>query len=225
MKDIKFTIGLTLIILCFLACTISYYLLVFGLPIFFVGAIFVFVSKKRLSTKIVTTLAPILLWLPGTYLFLSWYGKTTPETFLIPSDFQGKFRVVYGEECGIEPKIKKGRRILEIPSNGILVIKPEFEAGIINHEYYLIDDKGKRIKTNGIIDFKQRINNLPAVMLSGSGNFAGPMADGSFSSESELSIHYSDFYVYNRDTTDVEDFKFSQRFDSLTNVIVDTCRK
>lgn len=61
-------------------------------------------------------------------------------------------------------------------------------------------------------------------MLSGTGNIAGPI-NGGFSSESELTIHFSDFYVYNQDTSEVENFKYSERFDSLTIAIVDSCRK
>jgi hypothetical protein len=48
----------------------------------------------------------------------------------------------------------------------------------------------------------------------------GAMSDGSLSSESSLAVHFSDFYVYNQDTTDINDLKFSQKFDSLTNVKV-----
>jgi hypothetical protein len=189
------------------------------------GTVLVFISKKSLKLKFITTVTPVILWLPATYIFLSLYGRTTPQSFLIPSNFQGKFRIVYGEKCGVEPKNENGRRILAIPSNGILIIKPEFEAGIINYEYYLVEKNGNRKKANSISEYKERLKKLPAVLFAGSGSSGGLMPDSSFSSESPFAIHYSDFYIYNTDTTDIEDFKFSQRFDSLTDAIVEGCRR
>jgi hypothetical protein len=221
----KYTLGLILIIISFLACVISFYYIIFGVPVFTIGVVFIFFSDKGLSRKLITAVTPVVLWLPASYLFLYWYGKTTPDTFLINSNFHGKFRVIYGENCGIEPPTEKGRRILRIPENGILIIKPKFESGYIDHQYYLTDSDGKMKKAYGIVDVRNKVDSFPAVALSGSGNISGPMPDGGSSSKSELSIHFSDFHVYSSDTIVSDDFKSDQRFDSLTSAIVEKCRK
>jgi hypothetical protein len=65
-----------------------------------------------------------------------------PETYLIPENFEGRFRIVYGETCGLEPKIQNGRRILEIPDSRLLIIKPEFKEGKTDYEFFFVDDKG-----------------------------------------------------------------------------------
>ena len=77
-------------------------------------------------------------------------------------------------------------------------------------------------------DYKQRTTESPGVLLGGSGSMGGAMPDGGSSSEPPLAIHFTDFTVFNKDTTsrdDREEFKFQQRFDSLTNALVDECRK
>jgi energy-coupling factor transporter transmembrane protein EcfT len=223
LKDIKYNIGLTLAILAFIACSISYYLIIFGLPVFLVGAILIFISKKSTATKLLSTILPIVLWLPTTFVFLYFYGKTTPETYLIPKDFNGKFRVIYGEQCGIEPKEENGRRVLEIPDNGILIIKPEFEAGTVDHEYYSVDKNGHRVKLTMLYDFIDS-KGKSGVYLSSTGSIGGPMPDGGSSSESPLAIEFGDFYVLNGDKTQKEDNRFETRFDSLTTANVDLCR-
>ena len=121
MKNKTYKIGLVLIILSFIACIISFYFIIFGLPIFLIGMTVVLFSKTQFKTKLITTILPIILWLPATYIFLYFYGLTTPETFLIPSTLEKRFRVIYDEKCGVEPKYENGRRIIVIPYNGVLM--------------------------------------------------------------------------------------------------------
>jgi len=167
----------------------------------------------------------------GMYLFSfasSYFTGPEKETYLIPSDFEGEFRVIYGEKCGINPPFENDRRVLNIPDNGILIIQPKFEAGTIDHEYFLVDNKGNRKKINMLWDYKQRTTESPGVLLGGSGSMGGAMPDGGSSSESPLAIHFTDFTVFNKDTIsgeDSEEFQFQHRLDSLTNALVDECRK
>jgi hypothetical protein len=175
-------------------------------------------------TLVAATVSILVLSFLGSYL-----TRPEKETYLIPNDFEGEFRVVYGEECGIKPPVENGRRVLTIPDNGVLIIKPEFEAGTINHEYYLVDKNGNREKVRMLWDYNnERVKNSPGVLLGGSGSMAGEMPDGSSSSESPLAIHFTDFIVFNKGTTrrsDREEVQFQQRFDSLTTALVDECRK
>lgn len=160
----------------------------------------------------------------GLSFFGSYLSRPEPKTFLIPTNFEGSFKVIYGEECGIIPPTENGRKILRIPANGILIVQPEFESGIIDHEYYFIDEDGKRTKIEQYENYSDGTKNIPGVRLGGSGSMGGAMPDGGFSSEPPLAIHYTDFQVY-QDTIDRYDFKEKRKFDSLTTTFVEECRK
>lgn len=77
-------------------------------------------------------------------------------------------------------------------------------------------------------NYKQQTTELPGVLLGGSGSTTGAMPDGGSSSGSPLAIHFTDFTVFNKDITvrdERKEFKFQQRFDSLTTTLVDEYRK
>jgi hypothetical protein len=161
-------------------------------------------------------------------LLQSYLTRPAKETYLIPNTFEGRFRVIYGEKCGTNPRIENGRRVLEIPENGLLIIQPDFKSGTIDNEYYLVDKSNKRIKMNELWDNDQRKTMTPGVLLGGSGAMGGSMPDGSSSTESPTAIHFTDFTVFNNDTTTIDQrtqFKFEQRFDSLTTATVEECRR
>lgn len=194
MRKTLYWIGLALVVLAFIACTISFYLIPFGLPVFGLGAGLVFLSNRPLWVKVLTTLLPLLLWFPASGIFLRLYvlyNRGTPETYLVPLGYEGEFVVVYGEPCGVEPELEKGRRLLRIPPDGSLIVKPEFEGGAIDHEYYFIDSIGNRKPINEIVEFKQRITAMPCVLPGGSGSIG----------ESPRPIFYTYLYLFNEDST------------------------
>lgn len=215
----------------------------FSIPVFLLWIIgiflqLVFIDKfiENERTKItISSVLKVVLGFPtililsvisiyGLSFLGSYLSRPEPETFLIPTNFQGTFKVIYGEECGIIPPTENGRRILKIPGNGILILQPEFESGIIDHEYYLIDEDGKRTRIEQYENYSNGIKNIPGVRLGGSGSMSGAMPDGGFSSESPLAVHYTHFQVY-QDTIDRYDFKEERKFDSLTTALVEECRK
>jgi hypothetical protein len=224
LKDTKYSIGLTLVIVSSLACVISYYLIFFAAPVFIIGSILIFFSKKSWTTKIVSALLPLVLYVPLTIAFLYLYNWPSPKTFLIPFNYSGTVRVVYGEPCGVKTTKSDGRTEIIIPPNGFVILQDEPDSGIIDYEYYYLDN-GRRIKINSLdrydtIATKSKLG----VFLGGSGSFAGDMPDGSSSSESPLAIHYSDIFVNRPGQT--EDFyrKDEKRIDSLTQSLVLRCR-
>ncbi len=155
----------------------------------------------------------------------SYLTRPESETFLIPADFEGKIRIIYGEECGINPPNENSRRVLKIPDNGLLIIQPEFEAGIIDHEYYFVDNKGNREKVNPFYEIKDKSK---GVRLGGSGSIGGAMPDGSSSSESPLAIHFTDLYIYDDNSKELSDREYTlreRRIDSLTTALVNGCRE
>jgi len=191
-------------------------------------------EKQKISKVVLNLLAfPLTIIISVIAIFIvsylgSYLNRPAKETYLIPSNFEGHFRVIYGEKCGINPIFENGRRVLQIPDNGILIIQPKFESGTIDHEYYLVDKNGKRRKANTVLDFKQQTTKYPQIELRGSGSLGGAMPDGGLSSESPLAIHFTDFNVYNKDII-VQDekieYKLQQQFDSLTNDLVNKCRQ
>jgi hypothetical protein len=219
MKDNKFYIGLTLTILAFLACVITDLIIIYVLPIFIIGVILILISKKTIWIKVLSIILPMIL------LLVNIYGENTPETYLIPEDFNGRFRVIYEERCGIKTRREDGRRVLEIPKKRILIIKAKYEDGPIDHLYYLVDSEGHRTKVPMLHQGTNNENKTIGVFLLGNGIISGQMSDGSFSTESPLAIYYNDYFVVNGDSIQNEDFIKESHFDSLTNVYVGLCRQ
>ena len=212
-----------MIILSFIACVISFYLLIFGIPSFLFGAVLVFQSTKTTLTKLLTTIIPIAVYVPATFVFLHLYNYSTPKTILIPENFEGILRVVYKEKCGNKYDEIDGEKTLTFLENGILVLNENFDRHI-NYHYYLIDELGNRTEIKQILNFKDRVRKRPCVLVSGSGTI-GETIDADSSYHEKDNITYTDFYVYNKDTIDKTDFKSQQDFNTLTTDIVHKCRQ
>jgi hypothetical protein len=114
------------------------------------------------------------------------YSNRRKVTFLIPHTFSGRVTIVYGEECGIKPDYEDNRLLLEIPENGILIIKHKLKDGILDYCYYFVDEKGNREKLEYIDDLNKNPRGV-----------GGGGAGGSYSSESNIKIEYEYFDVYN----------------------------
>ncbi len=222
MTRITFYIGLVLITISFIGCVLSYYLLVFGIPTFIFGAILVLISKQPIQSKLLTTLIPIVLYFPLTFLFLYFYNYSTAITILIPENFEGKLRIIYDENCGSNLEIIDGEKTLIFPENGILVLNEEFNRQI-NYNYYLVDDQGNKNEILEILEFKDRIKKRPSVLAGGSGTMYQEIDDKP--TDKINRITFSDFYIYNKDSLDRSDYKSQQKFDSLTRIIVKQCRQ
>lgn len=223
MKQTAFYIGLTLIAISFIACVVSFYLLVFGIPIFLVGAILIFISNQTIKTKLLATLIPLILYIPSTFLFLYVYNYSTPKTILIPKEFNGILRVVYEEKCGSNYDKINGVKTLTFPENGILILNEDFDRHI-NYDYYLVDELGNRTKIPQIFAFNGKGQKQPYILVGSSGTI-GQTIEANSTNKEQKGIIFSDFYVYNKDTIDRNDYKSQQKFDSLTTKIVNQCRQ
>ena len=67
-----------------------------------------------------------------------------PEDYLLPEGFKGRATVIFNQKEGASPKYENGKRVYEIPANGILLTQFKDEYGIVNHHYYYVDSNGKR---------------------------------------------------------------------------------
>ena len=147
--------GLILMGITFVACVISFLLLVYSIFIFGIGVLFVWISKKSVKKKVFSTVLPVIFYLPLTYLFLLAYNYTTPKTFLIPADYEGTVRIVYKQKCGVKLHKENGRQIIRFPKSGVLILNEKFDGGI-NNEYFLVDKNGSKTKVEQIINFQDR---------------------------------------------------------------------
>ena len=144
------------------------------------------------------------------------------RTFLIPSDYQGTLRIVYSEKCGVQPKEEDGREVFEFQKNGLVILTTDNDYRIKN-DFYLIDDKGNRTKVNQISAFEDRVNKMPAILAGG--EVVSSSVVNSSNSKSTGGADCMDFYLYNKDTTRIENSKLSQKLDLLTNSVMNACRE
>jgi hypothetical protein len=222
MKTKLFYIGLAIISISFVVCVYSFFLLFFGIPPFLLGAILVFLSNRSIRTKLLTTIAPIVLYLPFTFVFLYIYNYSTPKTILIPKDYNGHLRVVYEEKCGQKYGNADGMKTLTFPENGILVLNEDFDTHI-NYHYYFVDEFGNRTKIPQIHNFSDSVKVRPSILVTGSGTFIEDTLSNSTNQE-KRAIKFSDFYVYDKGIIESNHYETTQKFDSLTTIIVNQCR-
>jgi len=140
-NDILFYFGIALLFIGAVGLTFTAFFTLLGLPIFLTGIILILLTKRKSKTKILWILGCTI----GIVLFWPIWNKinaVAPETYLVPESFSGKIKIIYGLECGVDPKVENGRKILEIPDDGILFVNYEFKSGIVDHEYYIIDENG-----------------------------------------------------------------------------------
>ncbi len=110
---------------------------------------------------------------------------------------------------------ENGRQILQFPETGILILNEKFNGGI-NNEYYLIDKSGNRTKVDESINFKDSTKKLPFILIGGAGTFGVD--------DKSKDIKYSDFYLHNKEIVQTDNYKLSQKFDSLMWKVVNDCR-
>ncbi len=67
-----------------------------------------------------------------------------PETYLIPYGFKGRVNIIFNQPTGKPPIYENGRRVYAIPNNGILLTQFRDEYGIIDHQYFYVNQDGSK---------------------------------------------------------------------------------
>lgn len=202
----------------------------YGLPfwVFLAGVLLVWFSRRKITTKLLWTLVPVAVFF--IYQFASYqFDRITPETFLIPEDYRGTVRIIFNEPCGAEPLMEHGRRLYQIPAEGILITKFKDEYGIIDQEYYLVGDGGKRrrIYSMNTSDFNevwtyQKSPHEPSRDSLGIFNMA---TSGIFTDSDNSGYAYQECVVCTyRQLRDSFGFSYKRKFDSLQEVVLKECR-
>jgi hypothetical protein len=86
------------------------------------------------------SLVPLLIII---FVFVS-CKNPEPADFLIPKGYSGRTAVVFEQKQGERPKYEGGRRIYEIPDNGILLTQFKAEHGFVDYRYFLVDKNGNK---------------------------------------------------------------------------------
>ncbi len=71
--------------------------------------------------------------------------RAEPETFLIRNGYRGKVNVIFNQPNGQPEKYENGRRVYEIPSDGILLTRFKDKYGRIDQQYFYVDSSGGRV--------------------------------------------------------------------------------
>ena len=141
------------------------------------------------------------------------------ETYLIPSDFTGRVQIIfnqngipvkyqneYGRDTTYTPKVgapikyENGRRLYEIPENGILLTQFKDNYGFINRTYFSVDKKGNRLPLEVYeLDHYKRDSTRWVVKDK---NKKGIFGDGTSGSYGNMNVAFQDFIVSSANTLD-----------------------
>jgi hypothetical protein len=121
-----------------------------------------------------------------------------PETYLIPKGFTGRIDVILDQANGLPKKYENGRRVYEIPSNGILLTQFKDEYGIVNRQYFYVDSIGKRYPLP-IYKYKHNEDGTVSPIVTNNDEI-GIFIDGTtgiYGNSDEKRIPYQEFIVSN----------------------------
>ncbi|MGX7666649.1 DUF6843 domain-containing protein [Flavobacterium pedocola] len=168
----------------------------------------------------------------------SCYKTVEPEVFLIPEKYRGKVNIIHKKNCGLHLEKTNEGLVYQIPSNGILIVDNEQEYGTINHEYFLVDKNGKRLKLPkmDVRDFNEEWTleknaNEPSRNKLGVFHWGRTGTTGKVLDENGKEINkdeqytFLEFYIgtYN-DLSEKFDFKYERKFDSILEAKIKECK-
>lgn len=199
-----------------------------GVPILglLLGIVLVWISKENIKTKLLLTIAPISIILAAFFIFYLLLPRAEPETFLIPQNFRGQFEIIFNESCGQTISYARGRRIYQIPHNGILVTNAKETFGVVDRKFYLIDDNGNEIQLPEFhwSKFEEEQNDwhwtFSRTKLSK--NLVGVISNPS--NINYLSFTISDYQSLENESKEIKDEK-QKSFQSMIEVLLRECRK
>jgi hypothetical protein len=228
-SNFLFYSGIFLLAIGAFGLTFAAFFAIIGLPVFVIGIILVLVAKRTWKQKLI----PIGLFIAGIIIFWPIWTKINsvgPETYLISKNYRGKINIIYGEDCGKELIEANGRLIYGIPDDGILIVKKELKYGIINHEYYLVDEKGTRTKLPmmDVRNFNEEYTlekNPNEPSRSKLGIFGNSTGSASNSQGENDGFEFQEFYVSTySDLKEKYEFKYNRNFDTIRKTKLSNCR-
>ena len=143
--------------------------------------------------------------------------KAEPETYLIPEGFTGKVNIVFNRKEGRPVKYDGGRRIYEIPADGILLTQFATNDGFMNRKYFYKSQSGEL----------RQLRNLEKDTVNISKDEVGVFLDGIsgvYGNSGEPSaLEYQEFLISScnlKDSFFTEDYKksFYQKIEKISGL-------
>lgn len=124
-------------------------------------------TAKYKYLRIIYFIAAIIIIIAG-YLWSNNIGED--EIYLLPNHFIGIVTVIFSQRDGVPVKYENGKRVYEIPSNGVL--KTQFRQNFGLHKmpsYYYVDGKNNRHNIPYVIKSEHLTTNAISVYGQSSG--------------------------------------------------------
>lgn len=164
--------------------------------------------------------------------------RAESETYLIPENFVGKVRIIFNQngstykyrdwnkkdtfytsKVGASKSYENGRRIYEIPSDGILLTQFSENGGFNDRQYYSVDSDGKRSALK-VFEFKHFKMDSAGYVVDNE-NLRGIFGDGTGGSIGNEHIFYKEFVVAKYNLLDkILSSSSSDEFDSKVEKIL-----
>jgi len=125
----------------------------------------VFLPKSSEKKSFFRALLGLLSFIPLFYLFglariLIAVGTPMPmadrELLLIPNDFKGNIRIIYGEPCAATPRNENAYWVYEVPKDGVIITPRNFTAGEVHNQYFFVDAQGKRESAKELFERQEK---------------------------------------------------------------------
>ena len=166
--------------------------------------------------------------------------KAEPETYLIPSNYTGEVNILFNQtgvpikykneygrdtmyipKSGAPVKYENGRRLYEIPQDGILLTQFKENDGFIDRQYYSVGSNSKRtpLKVFKFEHFKQD----SAGYIVDDPHEKGIFGDGTSGSYGNMNVFFQDFTVcsYNQlDSFNTKEYRryFDDKIEKVTGI-------
>jgi hypothetical protein len=109
-------------------------------------------------------------------LSISGCGQKIRETFLVPAGFEGRINVIFNQPSSLPIPIADGRKVYNVPADGILITSSRLEAGWIDQEFFYIDSLGKQ-KAIPVLGDREKLGKEPKVVYKGANGVYGNSSD------------------------------------------------
>jgi hypothetical protein len=116
------------------------------------------------------------------------------EYYILPSHYKGVVIILYNQKNGQPIKYEQGKRVYEVPQDGILRTQFTHSAGWLNLDEFFYLEDGKKIKIPYVIDGKDIRSDRVQVCCFSSGK-AGK-------DPNSMSIEFAQFYVGTKEEID-----------------------
>jgi hypothetical protein len=137
------------------------------------------------------TVCAILLGV-GVYLWQSEIGDD--EIFVLPKGYKGVVVILYNQKNGQPVRYEKGKRVYEIPLDGVLRTQFDINEGWHGIGKYFYTENGRRVEIPYKLDGKDPMSSMTQVCCNSSGK--------SYRNDNGEPVEFAQFYVGTKEEID-----------------------